>query len=68
MQLCIYSKSLDSATAVNLAYKLGEADSILGAAQTLRQIIVESFEKEQNLPWPPSAEYLQEEAKDSVTR
>jgi hypothetical protein len=42
-----------------MAYKLGANDSISHVATMLRNSIKDSFSKCDQMPWPPSAEYLQ---------
>lgn len=40
------------------AYKLGAQDSIADAAHTIRQAILNAFEHSEDIPWPPTAQYL----------
>lgn len=42
-----------------MAYQLGVADSVTDVVKTLRNTILKSFENCDELPWPTTAEYLQ---------
>ena len=54
----IYSQSIKTAEAIQMAYKLGSNNSVSSVAATLRTCIKNSFSKYDKMSWPPTAEYL----------
>jgi hypothetical protein len=56
--LLVYSSQIDVGTAVKCSYELGTMDMMGEAARFLRKTIIESFNKGNALPWPPTAHQL----------
>ena len=54
----IYNANLTDAKAVKFAYRLGLEDSVMKAAEYLRQVILDAFKNSKELPWPPTADDL----------
>jgi len=54
----VYSSHRDISDTVRCAYELGSRDMIQDVGNYLRQVILESFAKADDLKWPPSAQDL----------
>ena len=57
--MLVYSSEMNTEKAIITAYELGCADTVKDTALYLRTLITEAFQKSENLPWPPTDEYLQ---------
>ena len=56
----VYNSSLSVSDAVTSAYKLGSKDKYKDLALSLRNVIENAYRETLALPWPPTAEYLDE--------
>jgi hypothetical protein len=55
----VFSNEIDLSEAVKNGYLLGCSDMIHDVGILLRNIIKDAFQKAEQLPWPPTASYLQ---------
>ena len=54
----LYNSSTPLEHAIQLAYKLGHKDVQTEVATDLQNTVLDAYRKSEDLPWPPSADYL----------
>ena len=54
----LYNSSMPLGDAIQLSYKLGHKDIQTEVAFNLRNNIFDAYRKSDELPWPPSADFL----------
>ena len=55
----VFSTDADIESAITYAYELGNVDKLIDAAKSFRLEINEAFENDDDLRWPPTAQYLE---------
>ena len=62
----VYSVSLTKSDAIACAYWLGKVDHVRETALCLREIIQKAYKDSADLPWPPTADELDQRSRDEL--
>ena len=56
----VYNSQTELEHAIRFSYRLGSLDTILEVAMHLRRTIFDAFKKSEEIPWPPTDDYLRQ--------